>query len=166
MPSTSPTTLPPTSFDIAATTFDITDIAFDIADIAFGIADIDYDIAFDIADIGYDIDININFDISDKGALSLLNLANNNIGGVSLPAGWKDVQLADKSWEYQHADGRTQKDGIDKKPFGLIAIADAIKNMGALTQLDISNNKLGQGEPIYNSAGNIDGYTTETAGVL
>jgi hypothetical protein len=81
--------------------------------------------------------------IPDMGALSLLNLANNNIGGASLPAGWKDVQLADKSWEYQHADGRTQKDGIDEKSFGLITIADAIKNMGAISSVNLLKNDVG-----------------------
>jgi hypothetical protein len=37
--------------------------------------------------------------------------------------------------------------------------------MGALTQLDISYNKLAQGEPIKGDWGEITGYEADTAGV-
>jgi hypothetical protein len=45
-------------------------------------------------------------------------------------------------------------------------LAPAIRDNGALTQLDISNNKLVRGEPIKDWEGDITGYKTETAGVL
>ena len=47
-----------------------------------------------------------------------------------------------------------------------VLIANDISNMGALTQLDISDNKLAQGEPIKARWGKITGYEVETAGVL
>jgi Ran GTPase-activating protein (RanGAP) involved in mRNA processing and transport len=46
---------------------------------------------------------------------------------------------------YQHIDGRKQSEkpeGIEFKPLGVVAVATAIKDMGALTKFDISNNSL------------------------
>jgi Ran GTPase-activating protein (RanGAP) involved in mRNA processing and transport len=74
--------------------------------------------------------------IKDNGALSVLNLAENNLGKPVIPEGW--TSYCDG---YRHTDGRTQKDKPAKAE-GIIAIANAIPDMGALTKLDISSNSL------------------------
>jgi hypothetical protein len=78
----------------------------------------------------------------DKGALSSLNLAANNLGELVLPEGWsKEDDWGDIT--YKHADGREQKEDPGSKPEGIIALANAIPNMGAMTSLNLSNNDLG-----------------------
>jgi hypothetical protein len=75
-----------------------------------------------------------------------LNLAKNNLGELVLPEGWRREQIKAYGWEFgfTHVDGRQQR----KKPGnpeGIIVLADAIKDMGALTKLDISENNLHAG---------------------
>jgi hypothetical protein len=69
---------------------------------------------------------------SDNRVLSILNLANNNIGQLVLPEGWsEDKDRWGHTKGYTHADGREQK-GHPGKPEGAIALANAIKDMGAI----------------------------------
>ena len=75
------------------------------------------------------------------GALSVLNLALNNLGELVLPEGWtKNREQFDgkRQWVFTHADGTKQIEHPGK-PEGIIALANAIPDMGALTRLDISN---------------------------
>jgi hypothetical protein len=80
--------------------------------------------------------------IKDNGALSSLNLAANNLGELVLPEGWTEDWDDEDEIVYGHTDGRTQKEHPGK-PDGIIAIANAIPDMGAMTSLDISNNSIG-----------------------
>jgi hypothetical protein len=78
----------------------------------------------------------------DNGALSVLNLASNNLGELVLPQGWTKVIKADWSVEYTHTDG-TKQDQHPGKPAGIIALASAIPDMGALTSLNLASNSIG-----------------------
>jgi hypothetical protein len=71
--------------------------------------------------------------IPGMGALSILNLASNGLGELVLPEGWTyDTPGYDsRKWQYTHTDGRAQKPHPGN-PEGIIAIADAISDMGAL----------------------------------
>jgi hypothetical protein len=89
--------------------------------------------------------------IPDMGALSVLNLAENYLGELVLPEGWTedhDEILPSYPHQrrrfvvYKHADGREQM-GNPGKPEGIIAIANAIPDMGAMTSLNIFGNRLG-----------------------
>ena len=81
-------------------------------------------------------------DISDMRALSVLNLAKNNLGQLVLPKGWTEGYDQDDGEEvYKHTDGREQMDNPGK-PEGIIAIANAIPDMGALTSLNLASNML------------------------
>jgi Leucine-rich repeat (LRR) protein len=78
--------------------------------------------------------------------LSVLNLAENNLGELVLPEGWTE-DYGEFEYEglevYKHTDGREQKDNPGK-PEGSIAIANAIPDMRALTSLNLSSNDIGQ----------------------
>jgi hypothetical protein len=73
--------------------------------------------------------------IRDNRALSVLNLASNSIGKVVLPDGWKQTDYT----EWTHSDGSKVAANPGGKPKGVVALANAIPDMGALTKLDISN---------------------------
>jgi hypothetical protein len=75
-------------------------------------------------------------ELPDKGALSILNLAENTLGELVLPDGWDYYY---KEEVYKHTDGREQKDSPCKRE-GIIAIANAIPDMRAMTKLDMSKN--------------------------
>ena len=83
--------------------------------------------------------------IKDMRALSLLNLAQNSLGELVLPKGWKmsynysENELNQKFVEqvYRHTDGREQKDNPGK-PEGIIAIANAIPDMGAISTVNVN----------------------------
>jgi hypothetical protein len=86
---------------------------------------------------------------SGNRALSVLNLASNNLGALVLPEGWTetghDLQTGydyDNTKLFRHTDGREQK-GNPSKPEGVTAIANAIPDTRAMTRLDISANNLG-----------------------
>jgi hypothetical protein len=83
--------------------------------------------------------------LRDNRALSFLDISNNGIGEWVQPSGWKDT-CGDDDWEldtrYQHTDGTKQWNEPGKLPEGAIAIANAIKDMGALTSLNLSSNNL------------------------
>jgi hypothetical protein len=88
-------------------------------------------------------------EIIENGALSSLNLAENNlcIGELVLPEGWTedwDDEEEEDEVVYEHTDGRTQEEHPGK-PDGIIAIANAIPDMRALTSLDLSSNNLEAG---------------------
>jgi hypothetical protein len=69
-------------------------------------------------------------------------LASNNLGELVLPEGWTSGLNADYSArEYTNADGRKQNQN-PSKPEGLIAVANAIKDMRALSSLNMSSNCL------------------------
>ena len=95
-------------------------------------------------------------EIIDNGALTSLDLSNNNIGQLVMSNGWQE-----------DADGyRKEVDGEEivemqipageqlatESPVGAIAIANAVKDMRALTKLDISNNNIEQGEALQRIA--------------
>ena len=76
-------------------------------------------------------------------ALSYLNLASNGIGELVLPEGWSEKYGNATSFGYTHDDGREQKETPEgSKPEGAIAIANAIKDMGAMTSLNLASNSL------------------------
>jgi hypothetical protein len=75
-----------------------------------------------------------------KGALTHLNLAKNNLGEIVLAAGWRSKDNDGRNpWVGPDGQEQHEKPG---KPEGIIAIADAIPNMGALTSLNLSSNYL------------------------
>ena len=80
--------------------------------------------------------------IPDMGALSILNLAKNNLGELVIPEGWTKDYDEDLEEVYKHTDGREQK-GKPGKPEGIIAIANAIPDMGAMMSLNLASNDLG-----------------------
>jgi hypothetical protein len=64
-----------------------------------------------------------------NGVLSVLNLANNQLGESVLPEGWTEDCNSDEDEEvYKHTDGIEQKDNPGK-PEGIIAIANAIPDI-------------------------------------
>ena len=81
---------------------------------------------------------------ADNRALSVLNLAENNLGELVLPEGWTEDYDSDEDEEvYRHTDGREQKDNPGGKPEGIIAIANAIPDMGVMTSLNLASNMIG-----------------------
>jgi hypothetical protein len=59
-----------------------------------------------------------------------------------LPEGWSKEDV----WgdiTYKHADGREQKEDPESKPKGIIALANAIPDMGALSSLNLASNSIG-----------------------
>jgi hypothetical protein len=78
--------------------------------------------------------------ISDNGALSSLNLADNNIGStLVLPEGWEE-----EDGVFCGPDGEENEDPPPGSSLaGIIAVANAIKDMEALLRLDLARNGLG-----------------------
>jgi hypothetical protein len=83
----------------------------------------------------------------DKGALTVLDVSNNRIGLLT-HAAWSDTGQGG-FWttgrRYQHVDGRKQDDkpeDVEFKPLGVIILANAIKDMGALLVLNLASNNL------------------------
>jgi hypothetical protein len=78
-------------------------------------------------------------------ALSVLNLASNSLGGKVLPEGWNcSTSSLDNELlipEYTHTDGRKQ-DQHPGRPDGLIALADAIKDMAAISSVNLLSNSI------------------------
>jgi Leucine-rich repeat (LRR) protein len=83
--------------------------------------------------------------IPDMGALSSLNLAQNSLGQLVSEGGW----ILNDSYPkcYRNPDGKNhtkeKPEGEDFKPRGVIAIANAIPDMGALSVLSLKKNALG-----------------------
>ena len=68
-------------------------------------------------------------------------MAENNLGELVLPKGWTEHYNYSREEVYRHTDGREQKNKPGK-PEGIIAIANAIPDMRALTSLNLSSNNL------------------------
>jgi hypothetical protein len=89
----------------------------------------------------------------DNRALSFLDISNNDIGKMVLPSGWKDTSkfnFGKDDWEldtrYQHTDGTKQRNEPHNKPEGAIAIANAIKDMRAMSSLHVGCNQIPEKE--------------------
>jgi hypothetical protein len=78
-------------------------------------------------------------------AISSLNLANNSLGQLTLPAGWST-----NGWKYfgpNEQINELSNPPEGSKPVGVIPIVNAIKYMGAMTKLDVRNNSIdGEGK--------------------
>jgi hypothetical protein len=90
-------------------------------------------------------------------ALSVLNLASNNLGKSVLSVGWRSKDNDDMApWVGPEGQEQDAKPG---KPEGIIAIANAIPDMGALTSLNLSLNNLdAQGAMIVAEAIKVTDY--------
>jgi hypothetical protein len=98
----------------------------------------------DLSDLGMDADdaIILASELPNKRALSSLNLANNNLGELVLPEDWTAEGMFTNT--HKHTDGREQKHNPGKgKPESIIAIANAIPDMRAISLLNLSRNELG-----------------------
>jgi hypothetical protein len=81
--------------------------------------------------------------IPGMGAMTSLNISNNDIGKLVPPEGWSN-EHSDCSGEWRHTDGRKQRGWpAGSQPQGVIALADGIKNMRAMTALNLASNELG-----------------------
>jgi hypothetical protein len=76
-----------------------------------------------------------------SGTVSSLNLENNLLGELVLPEGW--TAPCSPGWKYTHRDGREGDEKPPEEPVGAIAIANAIKSNGSLSDLNLANNNLG-----------------------
>jgi hypothetical protein len=68
-------------------------------------------------------------------------LAESNLGQLVLPEGWSQTSWVRGQEKWTSADG-TKADANPGTPEGIIAIANAIPDMGALTSLNLSSNNL------------------------
>jgi hypothetical protein len=86
------------------------------------------------------------------GAMTTLNISNNNIGKPDeFPEGWSYglKEGCHSIYEYKHTDGRKQDDPpAGSKSSGLTALADAIKNMGALSTFTFSGDYSSSSWPV------------------
>jgi hypothetical protein len=80
--------------------------------------------------------------LPDNRALTSLDVSNNDIGQLVLPEGWSEKNDFFGTGGYKHTDGREQKDNPGK-PEGIIAIANAIPDLGALSSLNLALNSIG-----------------------
>jgi hypothetical protein len=80
-------------------------------------------------------------EVVNNGALTSLDVSHNNIGQLVLPEGWSEKTGLFGVDGYTHTDGREQKENPGK-PYGVIAIANVIPNIGALTSLNLADNRL------------------------
>jgi Leucine-rich repeat (LRR) protein len=86
-------------------------------------------------------------EIVDNGAILSLNLAGNNLGAPLLPAGWTHSPGNGATYRFMHADGSHQEAAPAGTSYpGAIAIANAIKDMGALTSLHVGRNRIPEKE--------------------
>jgi hypothetical protein len=84
--------------------------------------------------------------IRDNGALTALNLANNNLGKMVPPEGWSYGYQSDYSGNefYKHTDGRKMKNGTPEgTTSGAIAIAAVIPDMRAISSVNLLKNDIG-----------------------
>jgi hypothetical protein len=73
----------------------------------------------------------------------MLNLANNQLGKLVLPTGWRQNYFDRPECGYVHNDGREQKEVPEgAKPEGIIAIANAIPDMGAISSVNLLYNNI------------------------
>jgi hypothetical protein len=76
--------------------------------------------------------------IKDMGSLTSLNLASNGLGEMVLPEGWQQTGMT----EWTHTNG-SKAMADPRKPDGIIALANVIPGMGALSVLSLKKNSLG-----------------------
>jgi Leucine-rich repeat (LRR) protein len=100
----------------------------------------------DLSGLGMDADdaAILASELPNKGALSSLNLASNNLGQLVLPEGWtekKEGFMNASVIGYQHTGGTDQTEHPGK-PEGIIAIAAAIPDMRAMTSLHVGMNRI------------------------
>jgi hypothetical protein len=87
--------------------------------------------------------------LRDMGTLTGLNLADNNIGQLAMSDGWQFDEDADEYWKAVEGEELVAKQlpaGEElaiESPVGAIAITNAIKDMRALTSLNLASNSLG-----------------------
>ena len=98
-------------------------------------------------EMGADGAIMLAPEIVANGAMTILDISNNQLGRLSIPEGWKTgTQSKGKHKGRQTFKAPGGKWSFDPppnaKPDGVIAIANAIPAMGALTSLDISSNNI------------------------
>ena len=75
--------------------------------------------------------------------MTSLNISNNKIGWFALPEGWKDTEHNGKQlFAKPDSNSYSLTPPPGAKPEGIIAIANAIPTMRALTSLDISGNNI------------------------
>jgi hypothetical protein len=80
----------------------------------------------------------------DKGALTSLNISNNRIGWLSVPDGWETKKDNGDYQVFKPPGGKWAKDAPPgAKAEGIIAIANAIPDMRALTSLNLASNIFG-----------------------
>jgi Ran GTPase-activating protein (RanGAP) involved in mRNA processing and transport len=84
-------------------------------------------------------------DISDMRALTALDISNNSIGQLELPAGWSTKYIPSHTCndKYEHTDGRKQAsapEGAHAK--GVIALANAIPDMRAISSVNLLKNRI------------------------
>jgi hypothetical protein len=99
----------------------------------------------DLSGLNMDADdaIILATELPDKGALTSLDLSDNKLGTLTSPGGWSSTP--GDGLKYRHSDGRCQNnkpEGEEFKPGGIIAIGNAIPDMGALTSLNLADNRL------------------------
>jgi hypothetical protein len=92
--------------------------------------------------------ISIASSIKHMGALLSLNLSGNGLVPMVLPVGWtyNRTKGYDDSYydEFTHTDGRKQGTDPSQPDFtGVIALADVIPDMRAMTSLNLASNTLG-----------------------
>jgi hypothetical protein len=84
-------------------------------------------------------------DISDMGALTSLNVANNKLGGLVDSASNIWTYFSNQWWCNGDNPPADNKEGYkDAKPVGVILLANAIKDMRALSVLNLAKNNLGE----------------------
>jgi hypothetical protein len=95
--------------------------------------------------------------ISDNEAMTSLNLADNSLGALDLPEGWEE-----EDGIFYGPDDEEQDDPPPgSSPAGIIAVANAIKDMRAMTSLHLSNNALeAEGAKIVAEAIKVTDCTT------
>jgi hypothetical protein len=80
-------------------------------------------------------------EIVDNGAMTSLNLASNKLGQLVPPDGWRGPDV-DGYYDGPNGEG-TQTPPEGSKPKGIVALANVLPDMGALTKLDARSNNLG-----------------------
>jgi hypothetical protein len=87
--------------------------------------------------------------ISENEALTTLDISENNLGALfehDLPDGWVKISRDNDNrspWIFKHSDGRSQGKHPNVKPYGIIAIANAIPDMGAILSVNLLKNNIG-----------------------
>jgi Leucine-rich repeat (LRR) protein len=86
--------------------------------------------------------------ITDMRALSHLDVSNNELGQLVPPEGWTGDYIfhSGDKYHWTHTDGR-KEDGVvpsESKPGGIIALANVIPGMGALSIANVMGNSIGK----------------------